>query len=67
MLCYTVTCPPNHPGGIANIKLKEQWSGTNEQEMMSSITNEKQPTSKPGKVICTVISSHALLASGSLC
>ena len=49
MLCYTVTCPPNHLGCIANIKLKEQWawSGTNEQQMMSSITNEKQPTSKP--------------------
>ena len=49
MLCYTVTCPPIHPGGIANIKVKKQCaeSRTNEQEMMSSITNEKQPTRKP--------------------
>ena len=35
--CASLICPPNHPGGVANIKLKEQWERqqANELKVMS--------------------------------
>ena len=37
VLCASVTIPPNHPDGIANMKVNDQWErhGVNEVEMMS--------------------------------